>query len=270
MEKYIIGIDLDGTLLIEHSRISDLTKKIIAKVIELGHKVVISTGRPSFGALPFYKELGLTTPLVVDNGSSVLDHNGETIFESKIPLDFLKKIFLDNIDLIEGSFCNGKVNGYIYNNVDIFKVILESMNCTSFVNGRLDEVLDEKVHSFMCIAKDGRSEELVERFKSYDGMSARVWQGEVPIIEVYQSSLSKLNALKKAAQSLEIDFKNSISFGDDINDLEMIKGTTYGFAMNNAIDLIKESAFGITKFPNDKDGVAMQLAEFFNIDVDTI
>ncbi len=270
MEKYIIGIDLDGTLLINHKEISELNKKVIKKVIEMGHKVVIATGRPSFGAMPFYRELALSTPLVVDNGSSVISTNGDAIFESKMPLDLLKKLFFENINLIKSSYCNGKVNGYIYNRNDIFRDILISMNYSNFVEGPLDEVLDEEVHSFMCIAKEGKTNELVSKFQSYDGISARVWKGETPIIEVYQSSLSKLTGLKHVAKYLNIDFKNSITFGDDVNDLEMLNGATYGFAMNNATDMIKQNAYSVTKYSNDDSGVGMQLAEFFNINIDSI
>ncbi len=270
MEKYIIGIDLDGTLLIEHREISDLNKKIIKKVRELGHIVVIATGRPSFGAMPFYRELNLDSPLIVDNGSTVLSSNGEHIFESRIPLDLLKKLFFENLDLIESSYCNGKATGYIYNRNEMFREILISMNYSDFVEGPLDEVLKEEVNSFMCIAKDGKTEELVKKFKSYDGINARVWKGDTPIIEVYQSTLSKLTALKLTAEHLKIDFKNSISFGDDVNDIEMLQGCTYGYAMANAAMAAKNSTTNITKYTNDKSGVGLQLAEFFNIDLDSI
>ncbi len=270
MKKYIIGIDLDGTLLIEHKEISDLNKKIIKKVRELGHKVVIATGRPSFGAMPFYKELGLDTPLIVDNGSTIMSNNGEYIFESKISLDLLRKLFFENLDLIDSSYCNGKATGYIYNRSEIFRQILISMNFSTFVEGPLNEVLDEEVNSFMCLAKDGKTEELVKKFQSYDGINARVWKGDTPIIEVYQSKLSKLTALEYVAKYLGIDFENSIAFGDDVNDIEMLQGCTYGYAMLNASLPAKNCTNHMTKYPNDESGVGLQIAEFFNINIDSI
>ncbi len=270
MDKYIIGIDLDGTLLVDHKEISDFNKKVINKVRELGHKVVIATGRPSFGAMPFYKELKLDTPLIIDNGSSVISNNGEVIFESKMPLELLKRLFYENLDLIDSSFCNGKINGYIYNKNDIFREILISMNCSNFIEGPLDKILEEEVHSFMCIARPEKTDELVDRFNSYEGISARVWKGEVHIIEVYQSSLSKLTALKQAAEYLGINFENSIAFGDDVNDIEMIQGCSFGYALSNGVDIVKEIAYGVTKYPNDKNGVGMQLVEFFKLNIETI
>ncbi len=270
MDKYIIGIDLDGTLLVEHKELSDLNKKIIKKVCELGHKVVIATGRPSFGAMPFYRELKLDTPLVVDNGSTVINNNGEHIFESRIPLVLLKKLFFENLDMIESSFCNGKATGYIYNRNKVFREILVSMNFSDFKEGPLDEILDEEVNSFMCLAKDGKTDALVKKFQSYDGINARVWKGETPIIEVYQSKLSKLTGLQFVAEHLGIDFKNSISFGDDVNDIEMLNGCTHGYAMVNASPIARDSAKKVTKYPNNDSGVGRQLAEFFNINIDSI
>ena len=46
MTKKIIAVDLDGTLLNSDSQISDFTKKTIKKVVEKGHQVIITTGRP--------------------------------------------------------------------------------------------------------------------------------------------------------------------------------------------------------------------------------
>lgn len=55
--KYLIGLDLDGTLLTENKVISNYNKEIIKKLIENGHEVFLVTGRSYDGAISYYKEL---------------------------------------------------------------------------------------------------------------------------------------------------------------------------------------------------------------------
>ena len=55
----LIAIDMDGTLLNENKHIDKAQKEAIHEAIEAGIKIVLCTGRPLYGILPFYKELGL-------------------------------------------------------------------------------------------------------------------------------------------------------------------------------------------------------------------
>ena len=57
---------------------------------------------------------------------------------------------------------------------------------------------------------------------------------------------------------------NTISFGDNYNDIDMIKNTKIGVAMRNAIDEVKEIATFITK-SCDEDGIEYYLRGIFDI-----
>jgi HAD superfamily hydrolase (TIGR01484 family) len=70
-QPYLIALDLDGTLLKDDKTISEHTKSILQQGIEHGHHVVISTGRPFRGSEQYYKELGLTTPIINFNGAYI-------------------------------------------------------------------------------------------------------------------------------------------------------------------------------------------------------
>src|SRR5690554_212970 len=62
--KYLIGIDLDGTLLTTNKTINKYTKEAIKKVIDKGHIVVLATGRSYLGTIEHYKSLELNTPII--------------------------------------------------------------------------------------------------------------------------------------------------------------------------------------------------------------
>ena len=42
----ILFTDMDGTLLNNESRVSDYTRKVLKRMVEAGHKLVLSSGRP--------------------------------------------------------------------------------------------------------------------------------------------------------------------------------------------------------------------------------
>ena len=46
MKQYLIALDMDGTLLRSDQTISNNTVNVIKRLVQLGHKVVIASGRP--------------------------------------------------------------------------------------------------------------------------------------------------------------------------------------------------------------------------------
>ena len=57
MEKYLISVDLDDTLLTSEKQITQESIEYIRHLVSLGHHFIINTGRPFQGALRFLKTL---------------------------------------------------------------------------------------------------------------------------------------------------------------------------------------------------------------------
>ena len=53
----LLALDMDGTLLNEAKEIPQAHITAIHQAIEKGVKLVLCTGRPLFGVLPYYKKL---------------------------------------------------------------------------------------------------------------------------------------------------------------------------------------------------------------------
>lgn len=73
--------------------------------------------------------------------------------------------------------------------------------------------------------------------------------------------VDKYNAIKRIAEIENIDNNDIISFGDSANDLEMLKKSGVGVAMENALDIVKDVADYVTKSHNE-DGVIYFLEEY--------
>lgn len=65
----------------------------------------------------------------------------------------------------------------------------------------------------------------------------------------------KVQAIRELARILDISLNEIVAFGDDKNDMEMLKMCGIGVAVNNAIPDVKEIADCIT-LSNDENGVA--------------
>ena len=79
--------------------------------------------------------------------------------------------------------------------------------------------------------------------------------------EIMPQGLSKGKSLLEIAEYYDIEQKEIIAFGDELNDETMIKVAGVGVAMANAVDHIKEISDYIT-LSNDEDGIADYLEKF--------
>ena len=68
MEKYLIALDLDGTLLPDLYSLSDYSVKVFKELSKRGHKIVITTGRPYRSSGFVYDAFKLDTPIINYNG----------------------------------------------------------------------------------------------------------------------------------------------------------------------------------------------------------
>lgn len=82
--------------------------------------------------------------------------------------------------------------------------------------------------------------------------------GDVIIVSKYAN---KGYATQKASEFFGIPLNQMIAFGDDVNDIEMIKMVGTGVAMGNAISSLKKIANYVTE-TNDNNGIAIWINKY--------
>ena len=65
---------------------------------------------------------------------------------------------------------------------------------------------------------------------------------------------------------LELDASNLMAFGDDLNDIEMLKLADYAYAMENAKPKVKDAARFIA--PNNNESGVLQVIEKYLDELD--
>ncbi len=93
MKYKLLVLDVDGTLLNDAKEISKRTFASLLKVQQMGIRVALASGRPTYGLMPLAKtlELGNYGGFIISyNGGQIINaQNGEILFERRINPEML-------------------------------------------------------------------------------------------------------------------------------------------------------------------------------------
>ena len=88
MNYKMLVLDLDGTLTNNYKEITPRTKEALMQAQAKGVRVVLASGRPTYGITPIANELMLTSHggfILAFNGAKIIDYTSrETVFEQTI------------------------------------------------------------------------------------------------------------------------------------------------------------------------------------------
>ncbi len=270
MEKHLIALDLDGTLLYDWATLKEETKEYLKKLKAQGHELVIATGRPYRSSIRFYDELELDTPLINYNGGLITWRNNPDFEEVNIVVDrdAVIDIFKKNADYIDNAFCEIRDDIYLIKRTEEIEDMLHYFNGAQLYTGPFEETLpqDQGTNGFIIVANEGQGH-LIEEYvaRTYpDKLLTRNWGNEHKfIIELYTPKTNKGLAIKHVADTLSIKRENIIAFGDGDNDVEMLEFAGKGVAMKNARAQLLEVADVRLPHTNQENGIEKFLKKYF-------
>lgn len=258
--KKLIALDVDGTLVNSKKIMTDKTKDTLIRAIEMGHELMIVSGRQTAGLISLAKRLkfdrlgGLLSSF---NGGMLYDFKKEKILANhpmdirlaREILDFSKDLNLELMIPYDGYIITDK-DDHPYTKRES-KILEVEIKLIKDIRENLDFAPNKFLFAQDPDKIDGPIKKLREKFieKTEQVKSARFYY------EIMPKGLSKGRALVEAANLLDIPVEDTIAFGDEMNDISMIKAAGVGVAMANAVDPVKSVADYITK-SNDEDGIA--------------
>jgi 5-amino-6-(5-phospho-D-ribitylamino)uracil phosphatase len=268
MEKYLIALDLDGTLLKDDKTISLYTKEVLFKAKEAGHIVVIATGRPYRASKMYYEELELTTPIVNFNGAFVHHPKDDSwgMYHTPLHLETVKEIIEVSEKYNVKNILAEIMDDVYFHEHDEQLLDIFNLGNPHVQIGDLRQIL-RKDPTCILIHAD---EEHVEEIRTYLSevhahlIDHRRWAAPWHVIEIVRTGINKAVGLKRIAEYYQIPRERVIAFGDEDNDLEMIEWAGYGVAMGNAIEPLKAIARDVTK-TNEEDGIGIYLKSLLKL-----
>lgn len=271
-----MAFDMDGTLLDSNKQIPPKTKEALIKLQDEGIKLILASGRPVKGMLTFAKELGLDQHhgiIVTNNGAVGYDvKNNEYIYETPIDLPIIKDILADIINdgiepMIEkGDYMlvNDVFNGFVdmspYGGLDNSNIVEYEARGGGYL---LKEVrpyvdhIDFNVNKILTIVRPELIRETVARYQAKFGERVHVVQTSPFFMEFTMPGVNKEYGLEK----LGVDPETLMSFGDNMNDKEMMEYGKYSVAVGNAVEAVKAISTYVST-SNDEEGVYEALKHF--------
>ncbi|MGN1406697.1 MAG: HAD family hydrolase [Erysipelotrichaceae bacterium] len=260
-EKYLLLVDVDGTLCGRENKVPESAAKAIQEVRNKGHLVYLVTGRALAEIYDDIKQMGYDG-IIGGNGSYIL--SGDKMIKHVVLPDEVQDTllcWLDEKNLDYYLECNSGLYGS--------KNFRERMNAmahdekaydTFFPNMKIGEkARDINKISFMLDDIESLNE-AKEKFSnickvSSWGVFATDECGEFSI-----PGIDKLVAIHELLEYLNMKLDHCIAFGDSDVDVEMIKESYIGIAMGNGRAKAKEAADYITD-DVDSDGLYKAIKE---------
>ena len=242
----LILSDLDGTLFRDDKTISDYTKEIIAAAQKKGILFGISTSRARTNVLNFLE--GISPDILITNGGGLATLKGQKIYSCEFSIEETQALLNAALDVMgdsgsitidneNGLYSNSKENlsdkFWTYNDFTNF-----SQSCMKLCVETLDK---EKVAA------------IAER-SGIQGLDIHPFS-DIPWSKLSKSGATKERAIQELRSNLNIPQEKIAAFGDDFNDIGMLKFCGRGIAMQNAIAEVKQIADEICA-SNQEDGVA--------------
>ena len=268
----LIALDLDGTTLTSEKKITPRTLRTIKTLRNLGHQVVIATGRPTRLSVDYHMQLELDTPIVNFNGALV--HHMEIAdfhYHSPIELQTVYDIFHDCVNIgVRNMVAEIKDHFYVHKLDDVFHAMMTTTSTHVEFQprgiGNFPTLFTEDATSMLiCPERDKFSQvysHLSERYSTK--IVHRSWGEPDYVIEVMRAGISKATGLAIIAEHFGISKEDIIAFGDEANDVEMISYAGTGVAMGNAVQAVIDVSDHVT-LSNEEDGVAYFLERMFDI-----
>ena len=288
-KRKALVLDIDGTLTNSKKEITPKTAAALKKIMEMGHAVILASGRPTPGMKRYEEQLELASYggyLLSFNGARVWDCAArEVIYQKTLPDDIPAQIYEfakeNDAGIIsyylkgngaevknQGGFLSRKgidpegdyvISAFEPDEYVLLEARINSMNVITVYD--FNSFIDYPVNKVLITAPGplaaGYEKELVARY----GDSLSIYRSEEFFLEVMPQNVSKADTLDAMLEKIGVKWENTVCCGDGFNDISMIKYAAVGVAMANAKEEVKKAADFITG-SNDEDGLVTVIDKF--------
>ncbi len=269
MKKYLIVLDLDGTLLYDFETIIPETEVFLKNLKKEGHKLVIATGRPFRSTQRFYDQLELDTPLINYNGGLISWPYRDDFTPKSITIDQndIIQIFEANKAHIYNAFCEIGDDIYLIEKRDDILGLLHYFNGAKLHVGPFKETLKNPPNGCIIVAHKHQGQAVENYIKKHfpNKILARNWGDENRyIMELYTPKTNKGEAIKYVSELLGFNRDQIIAFGDGANDVEMLEYAHIGVAVKNGHPDALKAADIVSPYKHTERPIERFLSHYLN------
>lgn len=263
----LLAFDLDGTLLNNAHEISPANRQAILDLVGKGSLIAIATGRSVVSVREIVADLEIDAFALALNGSYIehLQKSGKkTLRRAVLRREVVRQAFHfaqeQGVTFIASNeFGSDRV---IFNEKQelVQEFLIQRSDLRILNPDAMWENINNSSIEYLKLAFTDRNVEKLNELQqllSEEGINS--FFSDQYYIEITPPNVNKGNALTYICEYLDIPLKNTVAFGDQENDIELIQVSGVGVAMGNAASHVQRVADFVTD-TNDQDGVAKFLA----------
>lgn len=261
----MIGVDLDGTLLTTDKHLLPHTADVLRQAAERGMIVLPITGRPLCGVPGELLKIPGIRYVISANGGRIVDREeNRVLHEDLVPVDTARKILriMGDYDTMREVYYDGvgyapescleQIERYIFY-PPMAQYVASTRTPVRDVMEKFEQERRgvDKLQGLFVLPRE--REYALKRIM--DIPDIEVTSALENNIEINAKGVNKGKAVCLLAGMLGIPTKEILVFGDEQNDLQMIRTAGIGVAVANGIPEVIEAADYVTA-SNDEEGVA--------------
>lgn len=266
MNCELIELDLDGTLTNSEKQITPRTKRALMEAQKQGVRLVLASGRPTFGIMPLANELELARYggfILAFNGGKIIDcKTAKTLFEQTLDPALVPTLYREamqaGMQILtyqgEGIATTKTEDPYVQEEAHINKMPL--MQYDDFLHQ-----VEYPINKCLIVGNPVPLHVLEQRLLSQLEGRMNLYRSADYFLECVPLGIDKAKSLAKLIDTLGIHREDIIACGDGYNDESMIKFASLGVAMANAPHDIQQIADVVT-LSNDNDGVGKVVEDY--------
>lgn len=240
----LVASDLDGTLLAPNHQLSDFSKQTLNELHQKGYTFIFATGRHHVDVSGIRQLAGIPAYMITSNGARVHDQDDNLMYSNNVPQNLVQPVIdvirqdpeifihmyqndswlLDRDDDMLAKFHSE--SGFAYQRFDGDAAPTDGIAKIFFTHPAKDH---DHLVKFEQQLNDKFGDQLNVAFST-------PW-----CLEVMAAEVSKGEALKVVAESLNLTLENCIAFGDGMNDVEMLSMAGKGLVMETSHIKVKQA-----------------------------
>ena len=266
MAYKMIVLDLDGTLTNEKKEITAKTYNSLMQVQQQGVKIVLASGRPTYGIVPLARQLHLSEYdgyiLAYNGGKIVSCGSGATIFNQELSPELVPYLHDEakraGLQILtyqgDGIAATRARDKYV-----LHEAFINKMPVVEYTDFKTQ--VEYPINKCLIVGDPKPLHALEKRLSESLRGRAMVYRSAGFFLECVPPGIEKSQSLARLLGELGIKREEVIAVGDGYNDKGMIEYAGLGVAMANASIEVQDGADYIT-YSNEEDGVAHVVEKF--------
>ncbi len=274
MPVRLIALDIDGTLLDDHSRLPESNRRAVAEASARGIEIALVTGRRYDFAMPIARQFPCPLTMIVNNGALVKSSAGETQMLRVLPRAVARRVLdatSEYREMPSVCFDRPRENQLIFERIDWD----DPLRGPYFARNRefisqmspLADCLTEDPIQIMFTGSVERAktvESLLSGspFSSEFSLAATIYQNrDFGMVDVIPPGCSKGSTLAEWVRRRGWSREDVMAIGDNHNDLEMLHYAGLPVVMGNSVPELKSLGWRET-LTNGEGGVAAAIEAY--------